>query len=332
MRIESTVTAISWIPSESVTGAILKLPFEVGVAHYDTPPPDHVEHVEDLLAADGARFANVLRGWIDVEDGRITGFGQAGGGHIGSTTLRMRGAGMTFAAISLPDLQRHELVNDHSVRFEQTAGGRTGVPAPRRVSRPPYVQISSPVAWSTLRLTLSVDGRSEVELVGASPFPRHWVYDPDGHLVSKSAVVDFRTWSNTAFGKRTPWGDVDSPALVSAVESALERELSRHIMRAGRKPAIRRLDPGQVLTEQGQAADGLFLLLDGVLAVDVDGERVAEVGPGALLGERAILESGRRTASLTAVTRCTVAAADADAVDPEALRQVAQAHRREDRL
>jgi len=114
------------------------------------------------------------------------------------------------------------------------------------------------------------------------------------------------------------------------VESALERELSQQIMRSGTKPKIRRLRKGDHLTEQGEQADELFLLLDGVLSVDVDRKAVAEVGPGAVLGERAILETGRRTASLTAVTRCTVAVADRGSVDLEALQEIAESHRRED--
>ncbi|MDX6386889.1 MAG: hypothetical protein QOD85_691, partial [Gaiellaceae bacterium] len=34
MRIDSSVTSISWIPSEAVEG-LPKLPFTFGVAHYD---------------------------------------------------------------------------------------------------------------------------------------------------------------------------------------------------------------------------------------------------------------------------------------------------------
>ena len=41
MRIEGSVTAISWIPSEAIEG-MPKLPFELGVGHYDEPPPDRL--------------------------------------------------------------------------------------------------------------------------------------------------------------------------------------------------------------------------------------------------------------------------------------------------
>ena len=330
MRVEGSVTAVSWIPSEAVTGVVFRVPFEVGVSHYDDPPPEVLPDIGEFLASDRARFVNRLQAWIEVHDGVIVEHGHGGAGRIGSTTLRLGGRGMSFAAVALPDRRTTERVGDTTAQFEQTAGGRTGVPAPRRVSRPPFVQLAAPLAWTTLRLTLHADGRQEFGLVGASPFPRHWVYDDGGRVMSKSATINYRQWSISAFGRHSPWGDTDSPAVVSEVESALERELSTHIMRSGVKPRIRRLRAGQRLTEQHEQADDLFLLLDGVLQVEVDGEVLAEIGPGALLGERAILESGRRTATLAAVTSCTVAVAGRDSIDPDALREVSRGHRREE--
>jgi hypothetical protein len=286
--------------------------------------------IEPFLAADRARFVNQLTAWVDVRDGVIVDFGHGGHGRVGSTTMRIGGRGLTFTAVSLPDKQSAEPISQTAVRFEQTAGGRTGVPAPRRVSGPPYVEFFAPLAWSTLRLTLHADGTREGELVGASPFPRHWVYDAAGQLTHKSARIDYREWSTKAYGRHTPWGDVDSPAVVSEVGTALERELSLQLMHAGAKPQVRRLKAGDTLVEQGEPSDQLYLLLDGILRVEVDGEPVADVGPGAVLGERAILESGRRTATLTATTPVTVAIADRAVVDAEALRAVSEVHRREE--
>jgi CRP-like cAMP-binding protein len=71
-------------------------------------------------------------------------------------------------------------------------------------------------------------------------------------------------------------------------------------------------------------------LLDGVLSVEVDGKAVAEVGPGAILGERASLEGGTRTATLRALTPVRVAVAAPDQLSPEALAEVAGGHRREE--
>jgi CRP-like cAMP-binding protein len=66
-----------------------------------------------------------------------------------------------------------------------------------------------------------------------------------------------------------------------------------------------------------------------VLRVDVDGELVAEIGPGAIAGEHAVLEGGNRTATLRAVTPARVAVAAADDVDRDALEEIAGGHRRE---
>jgi hypothetical protein len=49
-----------------------------------------------------------------------------------------------------------------------------------------------------------------------------------------------------------------------------------------------------------------------------------------VLGERAALEAGRRTATLTAVTAVHVAEADAAGIDQDALARLADGHRRED--
>jgi len=51
---------------------------------------------------------------------------------------------------------------------------------------------------------------------------------------------------------------------------------------------------------------------------------------GAVLGERALLEGGTRTATLSAVTPIRVAVAAADAVDRAALAELAAGHRREE--
>jgi CRP-like cAMP-binding protein len=148
-------------------------------------------------------------------------------------------------------------------------------------------------------------------------------------LVEKSAAIDFERWYRESHGKHTPWGDEDSPALATAVESELERELSHSVMRSGAKLERRTLDAGEALVEQGQEGRDLFLLLDGVVDVEVDGEEVAEVGPGALLGEMALLEGGRRTASVYATTPVRVVVVPPDAVDQSALEELAAGRRRE---
>jgi hypothetical protein len=331
MRVESSVTSVSWIPSEAVTGPVLKGTFESGFTHYDDPPPETLDDLEELRAGGRFRFANHLAAWADIENGRIVDAGYSGGGLMGATTVSLKVVRTTFEPVPLPDIRHEPELSDGSVRFVQTTGGRTGLPAPRRVKHPPFIQFKAPTVWTTLGLTIRADGTSEFDVLGASKFPRHWVYDDDGQLAAKVGLADFKNWYRDAFGKHTPWGDRDSKALVTAVETALERELSTTIMRGDAKPEIRSVKKGKLLVEQGAPGDELFLLLDGVLSVLVDGEPIAEVGPGAILGERAILEGGNRTSTLEAQTTCRVAVARADQIDRDALTELAEGHKREER-
>ena len=64
-----------------------------------------------------------------------------------------------------------------------------------------------------------------------------------------------------------------------------------------------------------------------MLDVEVDGETVAQVGPGAVLGERAIVEFSPRTATLRAASPARVVVVPGEAVDPRALEQLAASRR-----
>jgi CRP-like cAMP-binding protein len=109
---------------------------------------------------------------------------------------------------------------------------------------------------------------------------------------------------------------------VTAVESALERQLSVAVIDA--KPQFLRLKAGRNLVQQGQQGDDVFLLFDGVLRVEIDGKPVTEVGPGAIVGEMALLHHGQRMATLRAVTPCRVAVVPKDRIDRRALQEVAK--------
>jgi hypothetical protein len=328
-HIRSSVTSLSWIPSEAVTG-VNKVVFGTGFTHYDDPPPDVIDDLEALRDADRFRFANRLSAWIDVVDGNIVDAGYDGGCVMGATTIAVGTIEASFAAIAFDDIRHPIEIAAGSATFVQTVGGHTAVPAPRRVSKPPFVKLEAPTVWSTLQLTIRTDGSSSFALLGASRFPRHWIYDDHGVLSAKVGLTDFKDWWRNAFGKHTPWGDQDSPALVTAVETALERDIAARIMRGGAKPKIRTLDVGELLTRQGEIGDELFLLLDGVLAVEVgDQAAVAELGPGAIVGERALIEGGRRSATLRALTPAKVAVAQVDEIDRQALEALSRVHRRE---
>jgi hypothetical protein len=328
MRIDSSVTSLSWIPSEAIEG-LPKIPFELGIGRYDEPPPDRLEEgdLERLRDADRFREANHLKAWIEVEHGKVVDHGHEGTGFVGSTTFRLGPKDVVIPGVAFDILRPEPEVGDESVRFVQTVGGRAGFPAPRRVRGKPFFRIHSATAWTTLALTLRADGSSQHELVGASPFPRHWIYDHQGTLVQKAGTIDFKTWYREAHGGGTPWGGEDSEAFVTEAESALERRLSREFMKGRAAPERRKLNPDETLVQQGEAGTELYLLLDGVLTVEVDGEKIAEIGPGAILGELAVLEGGKRKATLRARTHCRVGVIPAGLIDLAAMERLAAGRR-----
>jgi hypothetical protein len=300
----------------------------MGVAHYDEPPHDRLLDLDAMHENDLFREANELKAWIEVEDdGEISGHGYEGGGRIGVMRLKLGRREVAFPAVQYPLIQAEPEVGDGWVKFVQSAGGHMGLPAPRRVKGKPFMRIASASAWTTLELTIKADGSSEHRLVGASPFPRHWIYDADGVLAEKSGTIDFERWYRESHGKNTPWGEEDSPAFATAVESELERELSASIMRSDAKLQRRSLDAGETLVEQGDEGRELFLILDGIVDVEVDGEEVAELGPGTLLGEMALLEGGKRTASVYATTQVRAVVIPPDAVNESALEELAASRR-----
>ncbi|MCK0113314.1 cyclic nucleotide-binding domain-containing protein [Ornithinimicrobium sp. F0845] len=330
-------TSLSWIPSESVSGW-LKGGFDLHLSHYDKPPADFlsgVEQVEQMRADDRFRFANVISGWADFTGARPTaGWSEESGLLMGSTTVRLALGSATFLGYSLPVLREIARPDDDTFVLTQTVGGRTGVPLPRTVRHPPFVRWQAPIVWTTLTLTLRRDGTTQVELVGASAFPRHWVYDETGALTAKSGVALLQDWLDHSFGPRTPWGNQDSTALVVAAETAIERRLSGDIMAGGRRrsvrPEVRTVPEGYLLTRQGEPGEHVFLVLDGVLDVLVDDELVAEVGPGAVVGERAVLGDGLRTATVRARTRARVGRVLGTDLDSSSLHELSLGHHRED--
>jgi Cyclic nucleotide-binding domain len=328
MRIASSVTAISWLPSDAVEG-MPTLPFELGVVRYDEPPPDRLEDgdLERLRAENRFREANRLAAWIDVEDGRIVGQGYEGTGVVGPTSISLGISDITIPGVAFEVLRDEPEVHENAARFAQTVGGRAGYPAPRRVTRRPFVRIHSATAWTTLALTIRTDGSSGHELVGASAFPRHWIYDRQGNLAAKSGTIDFKAWYEGAQAEPTPWGDEESGAFVTAAESALEREISNELMAGKAIPERRSIEPDETLVEQGAPGDELYLVLDGVLVVEIGGGEVAEIGPGAIVGERALLEGGTRTATLRARTRCRVAVIPSELIDRKELEELAATRR-----
>jgi CRP/FNR family transcriptional regulator, cyclic AMP receptor protein len=60
------------------------------------------------------------------------------------------------------------------------------------------------------------------------------------------------------------------------------------------------VEEGFVLTTEGTSGRECFVIADGKARVTIRGRKVGEVGPGECVGEMALLDGGRRTATVTA--------------------------------
>jgi CRP/FNR family cyclic AMP-dependent transcriptional regulator len=60
--------------------------------------------------------------------------------------------------------------------------------------------------------------------------------------------------------------------------------------------------PGTVLTHQGYREGYFFIVVEGTVRIERDGQTIASLGPGEFLGEIALLDAGPRTATAIAET------------------------------
>jgi hypothetical protein len=328
MRIERTATSVSWIPSDSLP-PLLRIPFERRFMHYDPPPPLTLTDLESMRKRGEFRFANRLAAWIDVEDGRITDAGYSGGLVMGITPFTMGPLRVMLPTKRNPEIRHAPQVIGDAVTFVQTAGNRPGFSLPRPSIHWPFILTRPFTIWTTVELTVNADGSHRQRLAGASPFLRHWLYDNDGRLVEKAAFTRPQVWLRTVFGTHAPWGGEDETPVVAEPESHLERALSEQIMQGDERAQVRSLRAGEFLFRQSEEATVVSLILDGNFEVRVDGRAVGRVGPGTVVGERASLEGGRRTADLYALTDARVGEVEAARLDPELLRTLALGHHRE---
>ena len=68
---------------------------------------------------------------------------------------------------------------------------------------------------------------------------------------------------------------------------------------------------GQVLIERGTPGTGLYVVVEGQIVVETPDEGRVELGPGSVVGERALFsEDGLRQARVRAVTPTVVVAVD----------------------
>jgi len=101
-----------------------------------------------------------------------------------------------------------------------------------------------------------------------------------------------------------PEGVADGAAFAGCTESQRRR--------LDQLAAVVTVPAGRVLTRQGAAGQEFGVILDGEVAVDIDGHEVARLHPGDHYGEMALFDetapTHRRLATVTAATDATVAA------------------------
>ena len=148
--------------------------------------------------------------------------------------------------------------------------------------------------------------------------------------VQKTATISFQEWYERRPGTvGTPWGEEDSPVFVTMAETSLEREMSRTLMREG-KPWVRSFEPGDVVTEQGEPVEGLFVVLDGMLSVEVDGREVGDLGPERSSANGPPSRAAPAPRPCRAITPVKAAVVDRARSPRTALRDLTEGHRRED--
>ncbi|MGH8647584.1 MAG: cyclic nucleotide-binding domain-containing protein [Gammaproteobacteria bacterium] len=67
---------------------------------------------------------------------------------------------------------------------------------------------------------------------------------------------------------------------------------------------------GATIFEQGQPGRVMYVVLEGEVEIRAHGQAVNKLGPGDLLGEMALIDSGPRSASAMALSRCRLAPVD----------------------
>jgi hypothetical protein len=248
--------------------------------HYDPPPPLTLSDVDGMRRRGEFRFAHRLGAYIDVEDGRITGAGYTGGKLMGLTPITAGPLRVMLPTKANRDIRWQPAIGATEATFVQTAGGRPGFSLLKPTWRWPFLVTKPFTIWTTITLTINVNGSYTQALAGASPFPRHWLYDAAGHLVEKSALTRNQVWARTVFGAHTPWGGEEQTVDVAEPETQLERALADEIMQHDGQPAIRQLHADDFLFRQSETGTANALVLDGIFELRVDGHVVGHAGPG----------------------------------------------------
>ena len=93
--------------------------------------------------------------------------------------------------------------------------------------------------------------------------------------------------------------EVELIAQLDRLSGLGDNEIHQLVERGARMTA----PAGSTLTEEGEKADGAYLILNGEVAVQRGGQEIGRLGPGEFVGEIALLNwSAARTATVVAAT------------------------------
>jgi CRP/FNR family cyclic AMP-dependent transcriptional regulator len=71
-----------------------------------------------------------------------------------------------------------------------------------------------------------------------------------------------------------------------------------------------RMTAGTLLVDQGQTGREAFIIVEGTVSVKRNNRKIAELGPGDVLGELSLLDHGPRTATAVCETDCQLLVLD----------------------
>ena len=166
-RFESSVIAVSWIPSEAIARSVEDpIRTEGHPLRPAAPGSDRGSRrpTQDGPFSRGERAAGVHRGRRRSDRGLRS---PRSGSH--RCHDRPRGAGRVLPGC--PPARHPTRAGGRRVvvQFVQTVGGRMGLPTPRPVPHKPFAQFWPSIAWTTLALTINADGSASHEVVRGEP-------------------------------------------------------------------------------------------------------------------------------------------------------------------